>query len=97
MEGLEKLLKATNALGLEDKDAMDFIREERRLEREAKIEEPELKKEERQAKNDTEEREEKRRREQLEAEEKQRKFEADEKKASVSMKLRRKIASINVH
>ena len=54
-------------MSLEGKDAMDFIREERRLEREAKEEEL-------QAKKDTVEREEKRHREQLESEENQLKF-----------------------
>ena len=72
MESLEKFIEAAKAMGLEGKDVMDFIREERRLEREAKREELEAKKE-------AEEREEKRRIEERQHEENQRKFEADER------------------
>ena len=91
MACLEKLLEAAKALGLEGKDAMDFIREERRLEREAKKEELEAKKEaeekeekrrreELEAKKEAEEREEKRRKEQFEAEERQRQHEERQRK-----------------
>ena len=82
MEGLEKLLKATNALGLDGEDAMDFIREERRLEREKQRKRSSQPRKRSSKPRDTVEREEMRHREQLEAEENQLKFEADEKTAA---------------